>query len=538
MPPATSGRAIATAVATAAVLISVIGVSLVSNPADPERETPALELPETAALVTPDIETAASGGEIVWELAEGVAATQLVARPDGTVLAFGPSDVVTRRGLALWELGTDGAWEAHGATLGTAYDAPLIHAGDQLVAVSHGSPWAAQFPELAGGTLLVSDNGRGWTERSLPMVAEAPYAVADLVVAGAGRALVRSVDRPPEELLMWETLGGGYVTSAFSFDVIAAGTGEASLVIDALNMAVETLDRPSDAPGGPARERFWVTNDYRTWVEVPPPLADESIVEWEGFYDGSRYIINASTGKHEPTSFFLVSDDLVSWDLAGSWQDLHDLQPAGSSGYLARQDGGGRTQLFESDTLGAWEPITASDTEAAGTPDSAAVDVGGLGTALVYANRTSNRAPVTFIRSGELAIVVEPPQSRIIVLSEDGPILGLSYDATTPNPAIRYAPDTDALEIASPIGGSGRVTITAREVLAALYATESSEEFDSSLLYSSDQEQWRQFDLTAEIGVSGPVLDVAVTDDRIVVAYGPSNGSPAQVWVGTPARDR
>ncbi len=59
------------------------------------------------------------------------------------------------------------------------------------------------------------------------------------------------------------------------------------------------------------------------------------------------------------------------------------------------------------------------------------------------------------------------------------------------------------------------------------------------MLFAADQEPWRIFDLTAEIGAEGPVMDVLVSKDKVFVAFGPGPGAaPAQVWEGRPVAGR
>ena len=536
-PTPPRSRAIATSLATIAVLVSVIGVSVASRGPAPGEDFSELALPETASLFTQPSRAAESLTMFEWQRAPGVQATQLFEAPDGTILAFGPTDVVTNQGLGVWAHRPDQGWTGPRPVAGLAYEVKSIHVDAGIVALAYGSPWAFQFPELAGGTLLVSGDGQQWSEQLIPMVVEPPHARAELIVAGAGRVLLRTRERSPGAAEAWEAVGADYVNSAFSFEVLDDGTGEASVVITDLDLAVATFSTSALLrQRGPALEKFWLTTDYQTWTEVVLPDLGASIEHWSGFHDGNHYVVTATA--YDRTNYFLTSPDLRIWELSGASQDLHGVRPSASGGYLASREGTSPPRLFTSRDLSEWTPITANDASPTDATTTDAIDQGGLGTAIVYAN--SHGAP------GELVLVdilvglpdtlvyVERSERRITVIRRDGTVpVTLEYDPYEPTPGVGYDSVSDTLVLSNPQTGEELIRLAAFDVLSAIHTADTEVGHDSSMLFAADQEQWRLFDLTAEIGAAGPVTDVLVSKDRVFVAFGPGPGAaPAQVWAG------
>lgn len=58
-------------------------------------------------------------------------------------------------------------------------------------------------------------------------------------------------------------------------------------------------------------------------------------------------------------------------------------------------------------------------------------------------------------------------------------------------------------------------------------------EFRTSMLFATDgMATWHLTAFTTETGGPGPVSDILVTDDAVLIAYGPSALGPSQVWMG------
>ncbi len=538
-PTPPRSRAIATSLATIAVLVSVIGVSVASRGPGPREDFSELALPETASLFTQPSRAAESRTTFEWQRAPGVQATQLFEAEDGTILAFGPADVVTNQGLGVWTHRPDQGWTGPRPVAGLAYEAKSIHVDEGIVALAYGSPWAFQFPELAGGTLLVSGDGQQWSEQLIPMVVDPPHARAELIVAGAGRVLLRTRERSPGAAEAWEAVGADYVNSAFSFDVLDDDTGAASVVVTDLDLAVATFSTSALLrQREPAFERFWLTSDYQNWTEVVMPDLGTSIEHWTGFHDGSHYVVTATATDR--TSYFLTSPDLRIWELSGVSQDLYDVRPSQSGGYLASLEGASPPRLFTSSDLSEWAPITADDASQPDATSTDAFDQGGLGTAVVYTNSQGGPGELILGDIPDTLVYIERSEKRITVIRRDGTVpVTLEYDRYEPNPGVRYDSVSDALVLNNPQTGEELIRLAASDVLSAIHAADAEVGYDSSMLFAANQEPWRLFDLTAEIGAEGPVTDVLVSNDRVFVAFGPGPGAaPAQVWEGRPVAGR
>lgn len=532
--PVPGGRAFATGVAVAVALVAVIGVSFASNRPAANSDLLDLNLPDAAALLPPGSDDPSSI-TFDWQRSSGVEATELAGMSDGTVVAFSAGDTISQRGLRVWTLQRDGAWSGPRQAAGLAYQPTAVQADSEIVAMAHGSPWAFQFPELTGGTLLLSSDGQNWSERALPMVTDPPHAVADLVLAGGGRVLLRTEERSDAAARIWNTIGADYASSTFSFDLKQTEGGDQALVINDLELAIEAYPEggSGEAPHGSAK--FWASNDYETWTEVMLPDVGPNYHNWTGFYHEGVYVVIAAATDGD--QLLLTSPDLVSWETVGAWEGIESVGPMDGGGYVAtRRD---RPGLYVSEDLVRWQPLEVLDGYTLTDQSNVVIDSGPIGVALAVTGPEDapfNAAASIATRDAPDSVVIFRSAERTFtLLSPDfSSARRIEYSETVPSPYIVYDPERDALQFSDPITGEAVAEVGSYSVLDALRTIETSRNFESSLLFGSASEGWSTVDLADELGVRGPVTDVLVTQDSVVVAFGASPGGPAQVWIGTP----